>query len=280
MSRAHAGSLEAFMTAGRLLSKGLGIATVSAGFSLVGPGLDGTGRGSRASATARRAAARGRRASNSRPYPSSEFGGHPLACLCSGERSMRSCVRMSSFLGWLFSLGILLPASLAGAAEAPVQITLEQALSAALDRNPTLSVERRELDIDESARRQAGIYPFNPEIEAGGGAGQGRNRGGADESRGINTTSVGLSQTIWLKGQRGLRVRSADAGVLRAQSLVQDAERQVVADTLKTYSDLLVSQERVSLAREILGVVRQVQDAAQKLFEIARELGLEIFVHD
>lgn len=204
------------MIAGRLLWKGLGIATVSAGFSI-------------------------------------------------------------SFLAWLFSLGILLPASLAGAAEAPVQITLEQALSEALNRNPTLSVERREIDIAKGTRRQAGIYPFNPEIEAGGGAGRAQGRVDTNESRGINTQGVGISQTIWLKGQRGLRVRSAEAGVLRAQSLVQDAERQVVSDTLRTYSDLLVSQERVSLAHEILGVVRQVQDAAQKLFEGDAVPQLDVF---
>jgi cobalt-zinc-cadmium efflux system outer membrane protein len=204
------------MIAGRLLWKGLGIATVSAGFSI-------------------------------------------------------------SFLAWLFSLGILLPLSLAGAAEAPVQITLEQALSEALNRNPTLSVERREIDIAKGTRRQAGIYPFNPEIEASGGAGRAHDRVDTNESRGITTQSVGISQTIWLKGQRGLRVRSAEAGVLRAQSLVQDAERQVVADTLRTYSDLLVSQERVNLAREILGVVRQVQDAAQKLFEGDAVPQLDVF---
>lgn len=190
---------------------------------------------------------------------------------------MRFCVRMSSFLAWLLSLGLLLPAGPAGGAEAPVQITLEQALSEALNRNPTLSVERREIDIAKGTRRQAAIYPFNPEIEAEGGAGRARDRVEADERRGINTKSIGISQTIWLKGQRGLRVRGAEAGVLRAQSLVQDAERQVVADTLKTYSDLLVSQERVNLAREILGVVRQVQDAAQKLFEGDAVPQLDVF---
>jgi len=204
------------MIAGRLLWKGLGIATVSAGFS-------------------------------------------------------------TSFLVWLCSLGILLPGSPAGAAEAPVQITLEQALSEAMDRNPTLSVERREIDIAKGTRRQAGIYPFNPEIEASGGAGRAHDRVETNERRGINTQSVGISQTIWLQGQRGLRVRGADAGVIRAQSLVQDAERQVVADTLKTYSDLLVSQERASLARDILGVVRQVQDAAQTLFEGDAVPQLDVF---
>ena len=176
-----------------------------------------------------------------------------------------------------FWIALLLPASLIGAAEAPVDITLEQALSQALDRNPSLSVERREIDIAKGMRRQAGIYPFNPEIEAGGGAGQARGRDNTDDLRGTDTKSVGISQTIWLKGQRGLRVRGAEAGVRRAQSLVQDAERQVVADTLKAYSDLLVSQERVNVAREILGVVRQLQDAAQKLFEGGAVPQLDVF---
>jgi cobalt-zinc-cadmium efflux system outer membrane protein len=40
-----------------------------------------------------------------------------------------------------------------------------------------------------------------------------------------------------------------------------------LADTLKAYSDLAVSQLRLNLAQEILGVVQQLRDAAQKLFE-------------
>ena len=190
---------------------------------------------------------------------------------------MSSCLRVCSFRASVFLLVMLLPASLIGAAEAPVDITLEQALSQALDRNPNLSVERREVDIAKGTRRQAGIYPFNPELETGGGAGQARSRADTNEQLGVNNKSVGISQTIWLKGQRGLRVKGAEAGVLRAQSLVQDAERQVVADTLKAYSDLIVSQERVNLAGEILGVVRQVQDAAQNLFEAGGVPELDVF---
>jgi cobalt-zinc-cadmium efflux system outer membrane protein len=48
---------------------------------------------------------------------------------------------------------------------------------------------------------------------------------------------------------------------------VQDAERQVVAEVLKTFGELLVSQQRLGLAHEVLAVTRQVRDAAQKLFD-------------
>jgi len=158
-------------------------------------------------------------------------------------------------------------ASAATATEVPVGISLEQAVVEALAGNPSLAVERREVDIAKGIRRQAGIYPFNPELEAEGGAGRSRDRVDPDERRGVNAKSVGLSQTIWLQGQRGLRMRAADAGLLRARRVVQDAERQIVADVLKAYGDLLVSQERLGLARQILGVVQQVRATAQSLFE-------------
>jgi cobalt-zinc-cadmium efflux system outer membrane protein len=176
---------------------------------------------------------------------------------------------------------LLLLASASGAAaEAPAELTLEQAVAEAIAQNPGLAVERREIDIAKGARRQAGIYPFNPELEGNGGAGRARDRRDADVRRGVDTASFGVSQTIWLKGQRGLRVRGAEAGLLRAQSLVQDAERQVVADALKGYSDLAVGQARLDLGQEILGVVRQLRDAARKLFEAGEVPELDAFRAD
>jgi len=154
-----------------------------------------------------------------------------------------------------------------GAAHAGDGVTLERAIVDALARNPTLAVERREIDIAKGARRQAATYPFNPELEADGGAGRATDRVDSDVRRGVNAASVGFSQTIWIQGQRGIRVRGAEAGLARATRGVQDAERQVVADVLKSYGDLLVSQERLGLAQEIVGVARQVRSTAQKLFE-------------
>ena len=162
-------------------------------------------------------------------------------------------------------LTLLVPPAL-GAQEG-ADLTLDQAVAEALARNPSLAVERREIDIAKGVRRQAGIYPFNPEFEGEGGAGRARDRVDSDVNRGIDAVSLGVSQTIWLQGQRGIRVRGADAGLVRATGTVQDAERQVVADVLRTYGELLVSQERLGLAREILSVTQQVWDAAQKLFD-------------
>jgi len=187
-------------------------------------------------------------------------------------------------VGWcgilVFSLSVLLTGFSRATAETSVDLTLEQAVVEAIDRNPSLAVERREIDIAKGARRQAGIYPFNPELEGDGSAGRARDRVEADVRRGVDARSFGVSQTIWLKGQRGLRVRSAEASLLRARNLVQDAERQVVADTVRAYSDLVVSQERLGLAQEISGVVRQLRDAAQELFEAGEVPELDVFRAD
>lgn len=118
-----------------------------------------------------------------------------------------------------------------------MDLTLEQAVAEARARNPSLAVERRKIDIAKGIRCQAGIYPFNPELEGEGGAGRARDRVDSDVRRGIDTVSVGVSETIWLQGQRGIRVRGADAGLLRATRSVQDTERQVVAEVLTVSSD-------------------------------------------
>jgi cobalt-zinc-cadmium efflux system outer membrane protein len=61
---------------------------------------------------------------------------------------------------------------------------------------------------------------------------------------------------------------------------VQAAERQVVADVLRAFGELLVSQERLGLAREILALARQVREAAQDLFEADAVPQLDVFRAD
>lgn len=167
-------------------------------------------------------------------------------------------------------------AAIAAAGQGPASLTLDQALAEALARNPVLAVERKEVDIAAGTLRQARVYPFNPELDVGGSAGQGEGRDGGGR-RDLNSTGVGLSQTIWLRGQRGLRIQSAEAGVNRANAFVRDAERQVIGDVLRTFSDLLVGQERVALARQIVALTTEVRDAATKLFEADAVPQLDVF---
>jgi len=150
--------------------------------------------------------------------------------------------------------------------QAPAGLTLDQALAEALDRNPVLAVERNEIGIAAGALRQARVYPFNPELGLEGGAGRARLRDDAT-GRDIDSKSAGFSQAIPIRGQWGLRVRSAEAGLSRANAFVKDVERQVAGDVLRTFGDVLVGQERVALAREIVALTTEVRDTAAKLLE-------------
>ena len=183
----------------------------------------------------------------------------------------RTCAVLLTLVG-----AIVASATPPVSAESPASLTLEQALAEALEQNPALAVERNEIGIAAGSLRQARIYPLNPELDLEGGAGTGRP---IDEGnhRDINSRSFGLSQTIWLRGQRGLRTRSAEAGLARADASVKDAERQVTGDVLRAFSEVLVGQERVALAREIVALTTEVRDAAGKLFEAGAVPQLDVF---
>src|SRR5919198_27438 len=162
-------------------------------------------------------------------------------------------------------------------AQTEVGFTLEQVLTEALAQNPALAVERHEIGIAGGTLRQERLYPFNPELELQGAAGQGRGRGGGNERRGLNGQGIGLSQTIWLRGQRGFRIQAATAGVDRAAAGVQNAEREVIGETLQTYGEILVAQERVALARDLVALATEVRARAVKLFEAGAVPRLDVF---
>lgn len=165
-------------------------------------------------------------------------------------------------------------------AQSETTITLDQAISEALARSPVLAVERNAIGLAAGTLRQARIYPFNPELELEGRAGRARGRVDGDERRGVDSRGFGVSQTIWLRGQRGLRVRAAEAELGRAEGLVKDAERQVIGDALRAFGEALVGQERVAVARDIVALATDVRDTAGKLAEAGDVPDLDVFRAD
>lgn len=148
----------------------------------------------------------------------------------------------------------------------PLQLTLDEAIVQALERNRDLAVSRRDIDIGRGKLTQARRYPFNPElvVEGEGGRGVGREDG---ERRGVGGGKVGVAQVVEIRGQRSLRVRAAEAEVARAQWAARDAERGVIAETTKAFSDLLLAQERLLLSRESLTLATDLRTTARTLTE-------------
>jgi cobalt-zinc-cadmium efflux system outer membrane protein len=152
--------------------------------------------------------------------------------------SRRAGTHMPRQYGWevfraKVSLGVLACASALlvcvaapSLAQTEVTLTLDQALTEALAQSPALAFERNEIGIAAGALRQARVLPHNPELALEGTTGRAHGRGGDDERRDIDGKGVGVSQVIWLRGQRGLRVRAAEAGMDHATTAVRDADAQ------------------------------------------------------
>lgn len=155
-------------------------------------------------------------------------------------------------------------------ARSPVRapITLDEALTQALARNRDLAVSRRNIDISQGQLRQARRYPFNPELNVGGQVGQGLGRDVAPpDRRSLGGGSIGLSQVVEIKGQRGLRVRAAESDLVRTEWDVRNTEREVVAETTRAFSELLLAQEQVVLARQALDLTTGLRNTARGLVQ-------------
>jgi len=110
-----------------------------------------------------------------------------------------------------------------------VRITLAEAVAGALASNRDLTVIRRDVEIARGKLRQARRYPFNPELSVEGETGRAEGRE-ERATKNVGGGKVGLSQVIEVRGQRGFRVRGAEAELARAEWAVRDREREVVAD--------------------------------------------------
>ena len=147
-----------------------------------------------------------------------------------------------------------------------IPITLDDAIRQALERNRELAVVRREVDVVRGKLLQARRYPFNPELSIEGSGGQAKGREESDR-RSVGGGRAGLSQVIEIRGQRGLRIKGAEADVGRAEWALRDREREVIALTTRAFVDLLNAQERLALARELLDLARGLKDTADRLVE-------------
>ena len=170
---------------------------------------------------------------------------------------------------WL-TVGVLSARAVAQPAtpsSSPIQLTLGEAISQALVRNRDLRVSRIDTDISRGRLQQAQRYPFNPELSLEGDAGRGVGREESSVRRGVGGGKVGLSQVIEVRGQRGLRVRGAEADLLRSQWSARDTERDVVAEVTRAFTELLIAQERITLAREALTLAESLRHAAKTLVD-------------
>jgi len=146
----------------------------------------------------------------------------------------------------------LLP-SVAGAQDRLTQLTREEAIRIALERNATLRAKQLELQSTQANETTAALWP-NPTAmflaEQFGSQGQAQ-----------YTFSVG--QPIETGGKRARRIESARAATRVTGYELEDVRRQIIFQTKKAFNDALVAQATTMLARENLATLEELERIQQ-----------------
>jgi len=162
---------------------------------------------------------------------------------------------------------ILLAVPVSSQAESQGKLTLEAALEHALQNSLELQVIRTELGVARGVLTQAQTYPFNPALELEGNGGRARPVDGPVEHRTVGGFSVGLSQVVEIKGQRGIRTDIATANLTQTEWEIRDAERRVLANVMGAFAKLLEAQELLELSEETVALAEETRETARKQFE-------------
>ena len=144
----------------------------------------------------------------------------------------------------------------AGARAAPT-LTLDRALSFALDRNPSLLALQSEVAASRARLEGASLLlQSNPELEGAAGP--------RWENGFINTDfSVALSQRIELFGQRAARSDASRALLGSVEARLASRRIEVVAEVREGFGRWLGARQRDRIASEALDLARQALAAAE-----------------
>jgi outer membrane protein, heavy metal efflux system len=151
------------------------------------------------------------------------------------------------------SLGLLLAlavSSTATAEQAPTTLTLDQALTVALDRAPELRLAELRAQAVRGSARGAGAPP-NPELEAGLGR---RGDGPLEE------LELGISQPLPIGTMLPSRA-VAQADAVGAERWAEDTRRRVAARVAAAFLRVLHARERLVLDRELAARAVELRNA-------------------
>ena len=152
------------------------------------------------------------------------------------------------------------PASLIAA-----EITLDQAVEIALEKNPDLAITANELLVARGEIERADyLSQFNPQLIGGFDY---RTRSGKSNSQDWRT---GLSQELEIFGQRGLRQQSAKLGYQRTEAEVRNQVRLLTAAVKMTFYEALRARNRSKLLAELEALNHKLADAARTRFDAGR----------
>jgi len=144
-------------------------------------------------------------------------------------------------------------AALAAQNEPAAGLTLNQALSLAIEANPELAIARRELDAVAATRMQAAVFR-NPELQVD-----------VEDTRSqTRQTTYWLGQPLELGGKRGARIESAERARDVANAALDMRFAGVRAAVIQTFYEVMAAQERLRLAQSSMELANRGLDAASR----------------
>lgn len=150
-------------------------------------------------------------------------------------------------------------------------LTLADALSLALSRNPALAAAAFEIRAAQGRALQAGLLP-NPELSL-----EAENLFGPGELRGFDAaeTTLSLSQVLEPAGKRPKRAKVASLESDLAKWDYEARKADVLAETAKSFIDVLEAGERAALAEELRRLAEQVLETVSQRVDAGKVPPLE-----
>ena len=160
---------------------------------------------------------------------------------------------MITGLSWL----LFVLAASTHAEPASPSLTLDQAVTLALEQNQGLKALRGRVEEGKGELLLAETFPFNPVLKLDAVtdrpfAGEGEDRYG-----------IALEQELQIAGQRGLRTDIAANRLVGIVRLTQDGERKLVRDVKLAFYEIIFLQEALKVRQEIVQVNRRLVEVAR-----------------
>lgn len=147
-------------------------------------------------------------------------------------------------------------------ASLPAQLTLEDAVRLAYERNPTLQAARAGIDVAAADRVTASARP-NPAVTFDS---VGRPPAGRAATPDDHEYLVRLDQEIETAGRRRLRLEAAAGGGRVASSQAEDVRRRIELEVRKAYFQVVLAKADREVARTTLAEIEQIIAVNQARF--------------
>ncbi len=154
------------------------------------------------------------------------------------------------------------------------ELTLEQAITLALENNPDHQVLRLEEESAKGQYEKAQLLLINnPTIE-----GAVSKKDKPEEEGGGKFTNYGfkLSQEFEIAGQRGVRIDVAEKELARVKSEIRDKERILISDVKDVFAKALAAKKKNGLAREIVTLNEELLGYTKIKFQAGDVSGLDV----